>query len=215
MLYLELGCLRVRTIIKCKRINFLHYLLTSSEKTSLHQFFKTQLKYPTKNDWTETIKGDLEDFDINDDFDTIKKTSKDKFKKFVKIKAKEFELRFMSKSKESLSKIRYIKHKKLNMSNYLELETINAQEAKAIFQFRSRMAQFNGNYKGKNPIKICPLCSSHPDTQEWSFKCSEILKNIEIKGNYSDIIEGNITKNVAKSAHAIIKFREMSQAGAQ
>ena len=97
----------------------------------------------------------------------------------------------------------------------MELETINAQEAKSIFQFRSRMAQFHGNYKGNIPTKICPLCSSHPDTQEWSFKCLEIKKNIDIKGNYDDIIEGKINKNLAKTIHSIIKFRETSQNGAQ
>ena len=38
-----------------------------------------QWKYPTKNDWTETIKEDLKDFDIKESFDIIKKTSKAKF----------------------------------------------------------------------------------------------------------------------------------------
>ena len=193
----------------------MHYLLTSNSEKSLYNFFTTQLKYPTKNDWTETVKEDLKDFDIDEDFEIIKKTSKMKFKKFIKIKAREYELRYMSKSKESLSKIRNIKHKKMNMASYLELENMNVSEAKIIFQFRSRMAQFSGNYKGKNPTKICPLCSSHPDTQEWSFKCSVIRKNIDIKGNYDDINEGKISKNLAKTTHSIMKFRKMSLDGAQ
>ena len=121
----------------------------------------------------------------------------------------------MSESKGSLSKIRDIKHKRLKLANYLELGKINAFEAKATFQFRSRMAPFHGNYKGKIPTKICPLCSSHPDTQEWSFKCSEIKKNVDVKGKYDDIIEGNISKNLAKTTLSIIKFRELSLNGAQ
>ena len=88
-------------------------------------------------------------------------------------------------------------------------------EAKAVFQFRSKMAKFSGNYKGKNPIKMCPLCLSHPDTQEWSFKCLELKKHIKISGNYDDITEGNITKNLAKTTLAILKYREMSLDGAQ
>ena len=206
MLYLELGCFRIRTVIKCKRINFLHYLLTSNEDKSLHQFFKTQLKYPTKNDLTESMKEDLEDFDIHEDFDTIKKIPKGKLKKFIKIRAREYELRFFNQRKENLSKIRETKHNKLKIAKYLELENINVSEAKAVFQFRSKMAKFSGNYKGKNPIKMCPLCLSHPDTQEWSFKCLEIMKNLEINGNYNDIIEGNITKKLAKTTLSIIKF---------
>ena len=149
-------------------------MIISDNKQSLHHFFTTQYKYPTKKDWTETLKKDLQDFGINEDFQTIKKTPKNKFKKFVKIKAREYELRYMNTKKESLSKIRNIKHNIINLSNYLKLENMNASEAKAIFQFRSRMAKFSGNYKGNSPIKICPLCSSHPDTQEWSFQCLEI-----------------------------------------
>ena len=121
----------------------------------------------------------------------------------------------MNTTKDSLSKIRNLKHNKINLSNYLKLENINAFEAKAVFQFRSRMAKFSGNYKGNSPVKICPLCSSHPDTQEWSFKCLEIKKNIQVNSNYNNIFEGKITKNLAKTVLSIIKFRDTSLNGAQ
>ena len=77
------------------------------------------------------------------------------------------------------------------------------------------MDQFSGNYRGKNPIKACPLCSSHPDTQAWSFKCPEINRNIQVKGNYDQIFEGTVNKDLARTTLAIIKFREMSLKGAQ
>ena len=120
-------------------------------------------------------------------------------------------MRYLTDRKNDLSKIRDTKHKELKLSRYLELKNITAEEAKAVFQFRSRMAKFNGNYKGKNPVKAYPLCFSHPDTQEWSFKCQEINKNIEVKGNYDNIFDGSIDKNLAKTLLSIIKFREMSQ----
>ena len=83
----------------------------------------------------------------------------------------------------------------------MELQEINTEEAKSLFQYRSRMANFRGNYRGSNPIKNCPLCFSHPDTQQWSFKCSVIKNNINIEGTYDDLIEGNIDKKLAKSIH--------------
>ena len=64
MLYLELGCMRISTIIKCRRLNFLHYLLSSDKKKTLFKFFETQWKYPHVNDWTVTVRQDLEDFYI-------------------------------------------------------------------------------------------------------------------------------------------------------
>ena len=41
MLYLELGCMRIETILKSKRINFLHYIIKSDSEKSLHRFFKS------------------------------------------------------------------------------------------------------------------------------------------------------------------------------
>ena len=101
-------------------------------------------------------------------------------------------MRYFFKMKSQLSKIRNLQHKKLELANYLKLENMFDDEAKAIFQFRSRMANFHGNYRNNNnPIRHCPICFSHPDTQDWSFKCPEIRKNIEINGNYEDILNGN------------------------
>ena len=112
--------------------------------------------------------------------------------------------------KNELSKIRNIKHKKLEVNNYLKLSDIYDEEAKAIFQFRSRMANFHENYKNRTPLSHCPLCSSHPDTQQWAFKCSVLKNNIKIDGTYDDIIEGNIDKKLAKTALSILKYREMT-----
>ena len=56
MLYLELGCLRIGTIIKCRRLNFLHYLLSTDKEKTLFKFFTAQWKYPNKSDWTETVR---------------------------------------------------------------------------------------------------------------------------------------------------------------
>ena len=95
------------------------------------------------------------------------------------------------------------------MTNYLKLEDICDDEAKAIFQFRSHMANFHANYKNNKPINHSPLCLSHPDTQQWSFKCSVLRKNITIKGNYENILSGEIDKNLAKTAKSILKYREM------
>ena len=113
MLYLELGCMRIQTILKCKRINFLHYIIKSDSEKSLHRFFKIQWMFPDKNDWTETVKQDLKDFDIENDLENFKTHSKEKFNKFVKNRAKEYEMRYFYKTKSQLSKIRNLQNKTL------------------------------------------------------------------------------------------------------
>ena len=41
-LYLELGCLPLDIVVKCRRINYLHYLVTRKKTELLYKFFITQ-----------------------------------------------------------------------------------------------------------------------------------------------------------------------------
>ena len=47
-LYLELGCLDISTLLKARRINYLHYLITRKENSMLYNFFLAQWNHPTK-----------------------------------------------------------------------------------------------------------------------------------------------------------------------
>ena len=69
--FLELGILPINIIIKSRRINYLHYLLTRKETEMLSIFFFTQWNNPTKGDWCEQIKSDLEEFGISCNFELI------------------------------------------------------------------------------------------------------------------------------------------------
>ena len=209
MLYLELGCLRIQTIIKCRRLYFFHYLISRVEDKSLNKFFMAQWNYPVKDDWTNDVKKDLTDFDIKLDLDLIRKMSKEAFKTLVKFKARKYEISDLLKV--DLSKMENLHFDNIKLAKYLDLDEITVSEAKSVFQFRSRMANVKDNYRGTNPYNICPLCMSHPDTQEAAFQCSVLRRNIDINGTYTDILEGNINKELAKTITDILKFREMSQ----
>ena len=71
--YLELGLITIGTILKMRRVKYVHYLLQRSEDNMLYRFFITQLYNPTPGDWTEQVKRDFESLDIPLDFDFIKK----------------------------------------------------------------------------------------------------------------------------------------------
>ena len=133
----------------------------------------------------------------------------------VKSRATDYEMRYLTKKKEPLSKMDDLEYKKLEMAKYLELREISAMEAKNIFQFRSKMAQFKDNYGGTNFDLICHLCLSHSDTQKASFECPYIKKNIDILGNYNDIMNGKIDKKLAETVSNIINIRKQSLTEAQ
>ena len=111
--YLELGLLPLGTVIKSRRIKYLHYLLSRDKSEMLSQFFWAQWKKPGRQDWTEAVRQDLADFGMSADPELLKKYSKYSFKKVVKDKATEFTFNNLMKIKE--------KHSKLSALSYYEL----------------------------------------------------------------------------------------------
>ena len=74
-LYLETGGMRIGTIIKARRINFLHYLLKLRKSEMISKFFYAQWEHPQKQDWVEQVKKDLCDFGMPRDLETIEAKS--------------------------------------------------------------------------------------------------------------------------------------------
>ena len=86
--YLELGVLPVAAIIKARRVNYLHNILMRDKTSMLYTFFITQWQNPTRGDWTNQVKEDLEDLGIPCSFTVIQSKSKEAFKKLVKTRTK-------------------------------------------------------------------------------------------------------------------------------
>ena len=141
-LYLELGCKPLRFHLKSKRINFLRYILNLDENDLLYRFFKTQLKFPVKGDWCNTVKDDLKDLDIDLTFDQIKEMKKIPFKKLVRKKANEAALKYLNNLKNTHSKLDNLTFNKLQIQPYLNTRTIYPPMAQQIFKWRTRMAMF-------------------------------------------------------------------------
>ena len=103
--YLELGILTIGTLIKKRRLNFFHYLITRNKNEMLYSFFITQFYNPCPGDWTEQVKIDFEDFNIELNIDDLRSKSKLSFKNDVKIKAAEYELARLTEIKGKHSKM--------------------------------------------------------------------------------------------------------------
>ena len=207
-LFLETGSLSFGTIIKVRRLNFLHYLLKLKPTEMLSKFFQAQWYSPVKSDWTTEAKQNLEEFGITTNMEEIVKMSKTKFKNLIKKKAQDYEFKRLMEIKSRKSKLKDIRYNELKIQDYLLLETMNASQAKAIFKFRVRMAPFGENYRGGLSTVLCPLCKLHPDGQQESFKCKEIQKIINVEGNYGDIFGWSFPTNLVKTVQIIYNFRE-------
>ena len=208
-MYLELGILRIGTIIKARRINFLHYLLRRNETEMIYQIFSVQWNQPTKNDWTYFVKQDLLDFRIESDLLNLKNISEWSFKNLVRKKANEYEFNELMKKKQTHSKLKDLQYTKLEMQEYLKLENLNTTEALTLFRYRVRMAKYGENFRGNNKEILCPLCNTHLDNQKMCFEsCSVLKKHIEIFGSYDQIFDPYVPNEVAQTLIKMDKFRE-------
>ena len=90
---------------------------------------------------------------------------------------------------------------------YLTRQDITQEDKKTIFKYRVRMERFGENYRGGAESISCPLCHTHLDNQEMSYQCPEIKKEIDIKGNFSDIYNENIQNETIETIVRISRYR--------
>ena len=206
-IYLELGVLPIGVIIKARRLNYLYTILTSDESGMLFTFFLTQWYNPTRGDWTEQVKEDLEDFKIPCDFKFIKSKSKESFKRLVKTKAKEYALSKLQRKQASHSKMDNVSYSELKLQKYFQNENLKAKEMRTIFRYRTRMEVYGENFRAGKAFTICPLCKLHIDSQELCFQCPVIKKELQLVGDISHIYKENIDPNLARDITRISDYR--------
>ena len=78
-MYLELGCIPFRDIIRKRRLLFLHYILNENPESLIHRFFKVQQNTRNQKDWVSKVINDLEELEFDIGFDTLKEMKKSSF----------------------------------------------------------------------------------------------------------------------------------------
>ena len=205
---MELGILNIETIVKARRLNYLHYLVTRNPEEMLFKFFKRQWKHPVAGDWVLQAKQDLADFSISDDLERIKAHSNYSFKTLVKRKAKEFSFFTYLEKKASHTKLDNLFYSELSMQEYLKLNSMTSYEAKTVFSYRVRAAKYSDNYRGPSGLQPCPLCHLHLDCQPLAFQCPVTKENMKVTEKYCDIFNTSVDKTLAVLLVKIDKLRE-------
>ena len=208
-MYLELGILRIGTIVKARRVNFLHYLLTTEQSEMMYKVFIVQWNHPSKNDWTQLVQQDLIDFNIEANLSSIKSKSEWAFKNLVRRKAREYEFGELMKMKQPHTKLDDLRYTKLEMQSYLKLENMHTFGAQTLFKYRTRMANYGENFRGMRDPVTCGLCKTHLENQKMCFENCPVLKeNISIHGEYNQIFGASVPSSLVNTLMDIDKFRE-------
>ena len=185
---------------------YLQYLVKENKSSMLSKFFIAQWKNPApKNEWTEQVKVDMEDFGLPLDLEKIAKKSVNSFKTELKKRAKEYAFFSFLEAKEEHSKLENLFYRDLKLQSYLFSDKVTVKEAQILFSYRTCMANYAGNY---GQVKLCPLCSNHNDIQKMSFQCEKIKEKIRIQSKYSNIFSENIEPVTVKNIVDIHNTRE-------
>ena len=206
--YLELGIVPISVVIKIRRLQYLHNLVNRKEKEMIHQFFVTQWMNPTRGDWTETVRKDLEEFGIQEDIEFLKSKSKGIFKRLLKKKAREIAFESLVEMKVKHSKINNLEYKELKLQEYFQLPGIRIEQVREIFKFRTRMLPFGENFRGAKEIVICPLCRSHADSQALCLQCPAMMKELSSSVKLDGIYGDEVTIETAETIEEIMKIRK-------
>ena len=76
LLYLELGIIPARFVIKLRKGMHLKHILLQHEESLIKKFFNAQIKSPTKGDWASEFKIILNHIEIKKDMKELTYMSK-------------------------------------------------------------------------------------------------------------------------------------------
>ena len=126
-LYLEMGCIPVRYLLKYKRIMYLHHILKLEENHLVRKVFSAQEKKPSKDDWILQVTEDLENLGLGHlEFNSIQALSKSRFKKIVKKALKETVLEYLEGKRGTKSE--KLSSDNLDLQDYLKSERLTLNE---------------------------------------------------------------------------------------
>ena len=188
MLYLELGLLPLKDIIRKQRLGFLFYILQQKDQSILSKVFQSQLENPTKKDWISTVKKDLEEIKVNMEVSEIKNMNKDDFVNLIKRKVEANALKELEQLKKKHSKVKMIKHEVLKLQNYLKPNKMNIKKdhSELIFKLRCQVTNVKENMKREYEVHTCSACMQERENQKHVYECKIIQENNE----YHIMVEG-------------------------
>ena len=202
MLFLELGVLPFREMIRKRRMSFLWYILHENKDSMVHKFFESQSQNRTSKDWVTTVCSDLSDLRLNLNFYEIRNMKKTTFMNKVNNSIELKTLEGLEKVKNTHSKVKQLKHHKLSMQNYLkpcDLK-ITTDEKQQIFALRAKVTNVKMNQKNKYESYECKACDNAEESQEHVLVCQTILQIQNDDENeipaYEKIENGSIREKV-------------------
>ena len=141
MLFLELGCIPFREILRERRLGFLYYILNEDPKSIISRFFKVQMEKRNKRDWATTVLEDLKYLDLEElSMESIRKMKKGSYMNMIKKEIRNKAFDKLQLRKKPHPKVENVEHNEIKIQKYLKpnKESMNKEIAQLIFKLRCR-----------------------------------------------------------------------------
>jgi Zn finger protein HypA/HybF involved in hydrogenase expression len=200
MLFLELGCMPLREILRERRLGFLHYILKEDPKSMISRFFKVQMEKRNRRDWVTTVLEDLKYLDLEQlSMDSIRKMKKGSFMNLIKKEIRNKTFDKLQSRKKSHTKVENVEHNEFRIQKYLQpnKETMNKEIAQMIFKLRCRVTEAKVNLKGTYDYLDCRACHKEEENQKHILFCPVLNDNRKLEEiNYEKLYNGTVSEKV-------------------
>ena len=171
-----------------------------SKDSIIRKVFNSQVKTPSKGDWTSEIRTILKDLKINHTFEEIEIISKKTFSIIVKNAVQKHAFEYLIAIQKQKHKGRSIEYSHFKLQPYFRShENISLTTQREIFALRIQMNHIQANFCSSSQVQNCEKCKLALDNYHL-FKCTRKNSN---NITYEDVLNGNILeqKNAIKYLH--------------
>ena len=210
MLYLELGVTPIRYILMSRRLMFYQYITKQPAGSLIRRFYETQSSNPVKNDWSISVKSNLNTLKVRLSESEIRKMSKLVFRNHINKAIRQESFNYLQQLKSHHSKVLHIQYGRLEMQNYFLPQKMPTMLAKFSFQCRTRMVQVGANFKAGNAFPVCPLCKVEYDSQKHLMDCPKLAESNALCKDlpkYDQLFSNDVRKMMAVANILQTKFK--------
>ena len=174
-LYIEIGKLPVKFIIKTRRLMYWWHLTNLNKTELLYKFYTAQTLKTNHGDWVEQLEKDKKELNLQLTDDDVRTFSQEQFRKVIQEKIELAAGKFLVEQQNSHSKSENLKFEGFKPASYLTSRNLTTKEVQTLFNLRSRMIDVKANFRSANLDNLwCKLCLLFPETQQHLLECPDV-----------------------------------------
>ena len=145
---------------------------------------------------------------IEDEWEKLRNLKKDTFTRKMKLKVREFTFNEMMKTKSNNTKLKNTVYRSLKTQEYLVASDVSEENMLEVLKYRTHMLDFHQNFKGQDETRVCPVCRSHPDSQDSVEDCIELNKTFANLQHLKRLYNEKFDEDTMKLLNEVMKARK-------